>query len=117
MARAGKHRGGPDAGSTDAQPTAARRRDRGRARPPAPTAGQAERDQYAATTATLRREALAQAKPIEYRLYYGDFREINGVKWPFRLRRAIAGETMEEMTFDRFRINTKIDPRKFEALK
>ncbi len=34
--------------------------------PPVATADQAERDQYAATTATLRREALAQAKPIEY---------------------------------------------------
>lgn len=83
--------------------------------PPAAAASQAERDQYAATTAALRREALAQAKPIEYRLYYGDFREVDGVKWPFRLRRAIAGETTEEMTFDRFRVNAKIDPRKFEA--
>ena len=56
-----------------------------------------------------------QAKPIDYRLYYGDFRDVDGVKWPFRLRRAIAGETIEETIFDRIRINAKIDPRKFEA--
>lgn len=57
----------------------------------------------------------AQAKPIEYRIYYGDFRTVDGMKFPFRLRRAIAGETIEETTFDRIRINPKIDPRKFEV--
>jgi hypothetical protein len=83
--------------------------------PPAATASQQDRDQYAAAIAALRRQALAQAKPIEYRVYYADFRDVDGMKWPFRLRRAIAGETIEETTFDRFRINAKIDPRKFEA--
>jgi hypothetical protein len=62
-------------------------------------------------------QGLAQGKPIEYRLYYGDFRDVDGMKWPFRLRRAVAGETVEETTFDRIRINAKIDPRKFEARK
>ena len=61
--------------------------------------------------------ALAQAPPIDYRLYYGDFRDVDGVKWPFRIRRAIAGDTIEETTFDRIKINTKIDPRKFEVPK
>jgi hypothetical protein len=36
---------------------------------------------------------------------------------PFRLRRAIGAETTEETTFDRFRINTRIDPRKLEPVK
>jgi hypothetical protein len=61
--------------------------------------------------------ANAQAKSIDYRVYYGDFRTVEGLKWPFRLRRAIAGETIEETMFDRFKINTKIDPNKFEARK
>jgi len=85
--------------------------------PPATTASQEDRDKYAATIATLRRQALTQAKPIDYRVYYGDFRDVDGMKWPFRLRRAIGGETIEETTFDRIRINTKIDPRKFGAPK
>ena len=58
-----------------------------------------------------------QGKPAESRLYYGDFRDVDGVKWPVRLRRAVGGETVEETTFDRYRINPKIDPRKFEAPK
>lgn len=56
-------------------------------------------------------------KPVEHRIYYADYRDVDGVKLPFRIRRAIAGETVEETTFDRFRINVKIDPRKFEAAK
>lgn len=47
------------------------------------------------------------------RLYYADYRDVDGVKLPFRLRRAAGSETTEETTFDRFRLNTKIDPRKF----
>jgi hypothetical protein len=57
------------------------------------------------------------AAPVEYRIYYGDFRDVDGMKFPFRLRRAVAGETVEETTFDKFRINPKIDAKKFEAVK
>jgi len=85
--------------------------------PPVQTASQAERDAHAATVATLRRQALAEAKPIDHRLYYGDYRTINGIKWPFRIRRAIAGTTIEETTFDRVSINVRVDPRKFQAPK
>jgi hypothetical protein len=34
---------------------------------------------------------------------------------PFRLRRAVGADTTEETTFDRFRINARVDPRRFEA--
>jgi len=81
------------------------------AAPPAPTAPEEEKAKYAKEVAALR--AKAQATPIEYRLYYADYRDVDGVKLPFRLRRAIGTETTEETTFDRFRLNTKIDPRKF----
>lgn len=54
-----------------------------------------------------------QAAPVEHRLYYLDYRDADGGKLPFRLRRAIGPDTTEETTFDRFRLNTKIDPRKF----
>jgi hypothetical protein len=61
--------------------------------------------------------APGQPGPVEYRMYYADFRDVNGIKWPFRVRRAVAGQTIEETTFDRIRINAKIDPKKFEAPK
>jgi hypothetical protein len=61
--------------------------------------------------------APGQPAPVEYRLYYADFRDVNGLKWPFRIRRAVGGQTIEETTFDRIRINAKIDAKKFEAPK
>lgn len=51
---------------------------------------------------------------VESRLYFSDYRDVNGLHWPFRLKRANGGETIEETTFDRFRLNPKIDPRKFD---
>ena len=56
-----------------------------------------------------------KGKTTETRLYYEDYRSAGGVTWPFRLKRAVAGETTEETTFDKFKINGKIDPRKFEV--
>jgi len=42
---------------------------------------------------------------------------VDGLQWPFRLRRATGSDTTEETIFDRFKINTKIDPKKFEVRK
>jgi hypothetical protein len=61
--------------------------------------------------------APGQPAPVEYRMYYADFRDVNGLKWPFRIRRAVGAQTIEETTFDRIRINAKIDAKKFEAPK
>ena len=55
--------------------------------------------------------------PVEFRIYYADYRDVDGMQWPFRLRRATGADTTEETTFDRFKINTKIDPKKFEVHK
>lgn len=85
--------------------------------PPAPAADapKEETDKYAKDVLALRTKA--QATPVEHRLYFADYRDVDGVKFPFRLRRAIGTETTEETTFDRYRINAKIDARKFEPVK
>jgi hypothetical protein len=84
---------------------------------PAPPAGATPEAtaEYTKQVAALRQKA--QATPVEYRIYYADYRDVDGVKLPFRLRRAIGADTTEETTFDRFRLNTKIDPRKFAVPK
>jgi hypothetical protein len=61
--------------------------------------------------------APGQPKPAEQRLYFADYRSVDGLKLPFRIRRAVGSDTIEETTFDRIRINVKIDPRKFEVPK
>jgi len=67
--------------------------------------------------AAMAGRSAAPPAQVEYRIYYADYREVDGLQWPFRLRRATGSDTTEETTFDRFRINTKIDARKFEVRK
>jgi len=58
-----------------------------------------------------------QASKADQRLYYADYRDVGGLRWPFLIRRASAGETVEETTIDRYRVNTSIDSRRFEAVR
>jgi hypothetical protein len=83
---------------------------------PAASAAQDEKDKYTKDVAAARAKAMIENK-IENRIYYADYRDSDGLKFPFRLRRAIGTDTIEETTFDRFKLNSKIDARKFEAIK
>jgi hypothetical protein len=51
----------------------------------------------------------------EQRLFFADYRDVDGLKLPFRLRRAVGTETTEETAFDRYRINARVDPRRFDT--
>ena len=55
--------------------------------------------------------------PVENRLYFAEFRETDGLQLSYRIRRATGSDTTEETTFDRIRINGKVDPKKFEVRK
>ena len=57
----------------------------------------------------------AGAPPVEQRMFFADYRDVDGLKLPFRIRRAAGADTTEETTFDRFRINAKLDPRRFDT--
>jgi hypothetical protein len=84
-----------------------------------PAAGAASASAAGAATADKPRDAgsAPPAQAPEHRLYFADYRDVDGLKFPFRLRRGIGTGTTEETTFDRFRINPKIDPRRFEVRK
>lgn len=85
--------------------------------PPGSTATAEERTKYQQDVQAARAKAMATVKPTENRIYYADYRDVDGMKFPFRIRRAVGATTIEETTFDRFRINAKIDPKKFEVRK
>jgi hypothetical protein len=86
--------------------------------PPPPDAAAADKAAYAKTVADLRKKALASAPPIEHRIYYAEYRDAGGgVKFPFRLRQAVGLDTTAETNFDGFKLNAKIDPKKFEVVK
>jgi hypothetical protein len=61
--------------------------------------------------------AASQPQPPESRLYFGEYKEVGGMQLPFRLRRAVGPDTVEETTLDGYKINAKIDPKKFEVRK
>jgi hypothetical protein len=52
---------------------------------------------------------------VEYRLYFDDWRDEDGIKFPHSMRRAAAGTTVEEWTVSKVKVNPKIDPKKFES--
>jgi hypothetical protein len=58
---------------------------------------------------------VASPPPVEQRMYFADYRQVDGLQLPFRIRRAVDTATIEETTFDRFRINARIDLRRFET--
>jgi hypothetical protein len=60
--------------------------------------------------------AAPPAPPTSY-LYFADYRDVDGLQLPFRLRRAVGADTIEETTFDRYKLNAKIDPKRFEVRK
>ena len=62
----------------------------------------------------LRTAAAAEAHAGATHVLCG-LRDVDGLKLPFRIRRAAGAETTEETTFDRFRINARIDPRRFDT--
>jgi hypothetical protein len=51
----------------------------------------------------------------EQRMYFSDYRDVDGLKLPFRIRRGVGAETIEETIFDRFRINVPVDSRRFQS--
>jgi hypothetical protein len=86
--------------------------------PPDATASQADKDGYAKAIQDLRARTVASAKPIANYLYYSDYRAAGGgVLFPFRLRKAIGADTIEQTDFDGFKLNARIDAKKFEVVK
>ena len=64
-----------------------------------------------------RKEAESKLKVVEYRIYYSNYRAVNGVKLPHTLQRSIDGKPTEETTFDQIKVNPKIDSKKFTVTK
>jgi hypothetical protein len=52
---------------------------------------------------------------VEYTLFFDDWRDVDGIKFPHSLRRASAGTTLEEWTISKVKVNPKIDPKKFDS--
>lgn len=64
-----------------------------------------------------RKEAESKLKVVEYRIYYSNYKAVNGVQLPHTLQRSVDGKPTEETTFDQIKVNPKIDSKKFMVTK
>ena len=76
-----------------------------------------EREKFAAQMAAQAKDAEAKRRMVEYRLFYTDYRSVDGVMLPFRLERSVDGKPTEEITFDKVKVNSKIDAKTFTVSK
>lgn len=57
---------------------------------------------------------IAGLAKVEHRYLFSDFKSSGGVLWPRRIRHEIDGQFSEELRFGGFKINPKIDPKRFD---
>jgi hypothetical protein len=58
-----------------------------------------------------------EGQAVENRLIFSDYRDVDGLRLPFRYERAAGPEVVEETIVERYRINVRIDPRTFDVPK
>jgi len=60
-------------------------------------------------------QELQKQAPVlaDYAMYFEDWRDVDGIKFPFRMRRSMAGTTTEEWTVNKVKVNPKVDPKRF----
>ena len=63
------------------------------------------------------KQAEANRRTVEYRMFYADYKAIDGVKLPTRIQRMMEGLPTEEMALEKIKVNGKIDPNKFKVAK
>jgi hypothetical protein len=76
-----------------------------------------DRDKMLKDLEARRKDAEAKLRTVEFRVYYGDYRNVGGVQLPHRIQRSIDGKPTEELVFDTVKVNPKIDPKKFQVTK
>ena len=72
-----------------------------------------------------RRKAIAEAEKqiqdlarqppalVDFTIYFEEWRDADGVKFPFKIRRATGGTTGEEWTVNKIKVNPKVDAKRF----
>jgi hypothetical protein len=73
-----------------------------------------QREKFEKDLDERRKEAEAKRRTVEFRMYYSDYQAVGGAVLPHRVQRSIDGKPAEEMIFDEFKVNPKIDAKKFK---
>jgi hypothetical protein len=89
----------------------------GTAQAPAKPVAPEEAEKLAKQFEEERKAAEAKRRTVEYRLFYADYKDVDGVMIPFRLQRSIDGRPTEETSIDKVKVNGKVDEKKFQVSK
>jgi hypothetical protein len=54
---------------------------------------------------------------VERRLSFSDFKLADGLNWPHRLKEVVDGEVITETRLGKYKINPKLDPKRFEPAR
>jgi len=79
----------------------------------APASASASAPASAPAPASASASAPAPPEMADYTMYFEDWRDAGGVKFPFKMRRATEGNTVEEWSITKVTLNPKIDAKKF----
>ena len=63
------------------------------------------------------KQAEANRRTVEYRLFYADYKTFDGVKLPTRIQRMVDGLPTEEVSLEKVKVNSKISASAFEVVK
>ena len=72
-----------------------------------------ERKKLAADAEKMLTQQMADQPLSDFSLFFDDWQQVDGLTFPHKMRRAVAGETTEEWTFTKVKVNPKIDPARF----
>ena len=70
-------------------------------------------DHACSRCAPFGRDGPLAAQTVVLQDDFEDWRDADGVRFPFKMRRAAEGNTTEEWTVSKIKVNPRIDPRKF----
>jgi hypothetical protein len=76
-----------------------------------------ERDKMIQDMQDRMKAAEANRKIVEYRVYYGNYQNVDGIKLPHSFQQSVAGNAASEITIEKYKVNPKIDPKRFEPKK
>ncbi len=72
-----------------------------------------ERKKLAAEAQKMMAQQMTEQPLVDFSLFFEDWQQVDGLTFPHKMRRAVAGETTEEWTFTKVKLNPKIDAAKF----
>ena len=80
------------------------------------TAGMTDEEKKKAQAEMEKQIREIQRQPpvmVDYTVFFDEWRDADGVKFPFKMLRAMGNETTEEWTVSKIKVNPKIDAKRF----